>query len=107
MEVAGFVWYSPPVKNSQAWFSNTDCKYYPCHDLEEMNCLFCFCPLYWFADCGGNYSLTKQEVKDCSGCLRPHKIVGYDEILDEISKRIRRRSTGEGADQEQQPETGH
>ena len=95
------------MNNSHAWFSNCDCKFYPCHDLKEMNCLFCFCPLYWFADCGGDYSLTKRGVKDCSLCTRPHKVGGYDEILDEVSKRIRRQSARQGADKEQQSESGH
>jgi len=24
------------------------CDHYPCHDLEEMNCFFCYCPFYSF-----------------------------------------------------------
>lgn len=89
------------MKNSQAWFSNTDCKFYPCHDLDEMNCLFCFCPLYWFVDCGGTYTRTGKGVKDCSRCIRPHTIGAYDEILKEVSTRIRISSAGQGADEKE------
>lgn len=77
------------MTNSQAWFSNVECGFYPCHrELMEQNCLFCFCPLYWFDDCGGTYTRTEKGVKDCSGCIRPHRIDGYDEILREIRKRM-------------------
>ena len=36
------------MENSYRYFENRACKYYPCHEVEndEMNCLFCFCPLY-------------------------------------------------------------
>ena len=48
----------------------------------EINCLFCFCPLYALGeDCGGNYCYTAEGVKDCSGCTLPHRPEGYDFIL--------------------------
>ncbi|MBP8030977.1 MAG: metal-binding protein, partial [Acetobacterium sp.] len=31
------------------FFQHRDCEYFPCHqadDLEDFNCLFCYCPLY-------------------------------------------------------------
>ena len=32
------------TKPSHAFFCNTACQYYPCHEgLEEINCLFCYC----------------------------------------------------------------
>ena len=35
------------TENSYRFFSNRECQYYPCHEgIEEMNCLFCYCPLY-------------------------------------------------------------
>lgn len=34
-------------KNSYKFFENKECEYYPCHkDMESINCLFCYCPLY-------------------------------------------------------------
>ncbi|WP_319559255.1 cysteine-rich small domain-containing protein [Marispirochaeta sp.] len=95
-------------KESYRWFSNRKCKYYPCHKgIEEINCLFCFCPLYWFPDCGGSYVLTEEGVKDCSGCLKPHLPVGYDEILAEISARIKTQSARKGSGQKNNPKTGN
>ncbi len=95
-------------KESYRWFSNRICKYYPCHEgIEEINCLFCFCPLYWFPDCGGDYVLTDEGVKDCSACLKPHLPGGYDEILEQISERIKKRSARKTSGQKQEPEAGN
>ncbi|MFW5671451.1 MAG: cysteine-rich small domain-containing protein, partial [Acetivibrio ethanolgignens] len=35
------------MENSYRFFENRECKYFPCHKgLKELNCLFCYCPLY-------------------------------------------------------------
>ena len=59
-------------------FTNTNCEFYPCHDINQskyqFNCMFCFCPLY-FLDCPGNYQWIEDHqelVKDCSNCKLPH-----------------------------------
>ena len=66
------------------FFQNKKCEYFPCHkgaDAENFSCLFCFCPLYALGDkCGGNFTYTKDGIKDCSNCLRPHKKENYDAI---------------------------
>lgn len=63
------------------FYKNKECKYYPCHSgLERINCLFCFCPLYTFDDCGGTYEMLNG-IKDCSECLFPHKAENYGVIL--------------------------
>ena len=72
--------------NSNRFFSNTECKYYPCKKTDRLNCLFCFCPLYPFENCGGNYSILKNGVKDCSKCLLPHSEKGYDIIIEFLKK---------------------
>ncbi len=68
-----------------SFFQNTACEYFPCHkgaEGENFNCLFCYCPLYALGDaCGGNFSYTEQGVKDCSGCLIPHKRENYEKVL--------------------------
>ena len=69
------------IPNSFRFFKNTECRYYPCHKgIEEMNCMFCFCPLYLFKNCGGNFSYTEKGIKDCSKCLVPHQPEGYDYV---------------------------
>lgn len=72
------------MKNSDKFFANKDCPYFPCHETdkpEEFNCLFCYCPLYALGDkCGGNFKYIEGVCKDCSDCLRPHDPNNYDYI---------------------------
>ncbi len=70
------------MKNSYNFFKNIDCKYYPCHKgIKVINCLFCYCPLYFLKDCGGNYILNQKGIKDCSNCIIPHvPVKGYKYI---------------------------
>lgn len=65
---------------SYKYFENRSCEYYPCHKLENMNCLFCYCPLY-LTDCGGNYNILSNGIKDCSNCTIPHMEKNYEFIL--------------------------
>lgn len=72
------------MDNSHRFFSNTGCKYFPCHDVsrpEQFNCLFCYCPLYFLPDCGGRFTLLGNGLKDCSACTLPHMPKGYDHIV--------------------------
>ena len=68
-----------------AFFQNRECEFFPCHkgaDLENFNCLFCYCPLYSLGKkCGGNSSFTESGIKDCSGCLVPHRRENYGRIV--------------------------
>ncbi len=79
------------MKNSHRFFSNTECKYFPCHKTsrpDRFNCLFCFCPLYFFEECGGNYRVLASGVKDCTPCLIPHTPEGYDHVLAKLRERF-------------------
>ncbi|MEE1061226.1 MAG: cysteine-rich small domain-containing protein [Ruminococcus sp.] len=72
------------MKNSYKFFRNHECEYFPCHKVEneaDFNCLFCYCPLYSLPDCGGNYTLIDNKIKDCSNCLIPHNGDNYDYIM--------------------------
>jgi len=62
------------------FFEYKECPFYPCHNMEEINCLFCFCPLYHL-DCPGNYKILKNGVKDCSECKFPHIRENYAKII--------------------------
>ena len=70
------------MENSHRFFANTGCRYYPCHEMEgELNCLFCYCPLYALGEaCGGNFTYTASGIKDCSACLFPHVRENYGAI---------------------------
>lgn len=76
--------------NDYKYFSNRDCRYYPCHkdaDPDSFNCLFCYCPLYALGDeCGGSFSYTEKGIKDCSACLLPHQKGGYGYVTASFSK---------------------
>lgn len=64
------------------FFENTQCEYYPCHtNVDTINCLFCFCPLYRISECGGHYIMLASGIKDCSKCTLPHSSTGYDTII--------------------------
>lgn len=67
---------------------NEKCEYFPCHktaDPENFSCLFCYCPLYALGEnCGGNFWYTDQGIKDCSGCMIPHKPEKYEHIMDKM-----------------------
>ncbi|WP_428561774.1 MAG: cysteine-rich small domain-containing protein [Solidesulfovibrio sp. DCME] len=81
------------MEASHRYFANTACRYFPCHpgaDSQAFNCLFCFCPLYFLEDCGGE-GVLRQGVKDCTACLRPHRPEGYDEILARLREEAARK----------------
>ena len=73
-----------------AFFQNRECEFFPCHkgaDPENFNCLFCYCPLYALGKkCGGNCSFTESGIKDCSGCLVPHRRENYGRIIARFSE---------------------
>jgi len=81
------------------YFQNDKCEYYPCHktipikchnaiNKEDFNCLFCFCPLHPYKDCGGQYKILSNGIKDCSDCLIPHDKNNYDLIISKIIDHI-------------------
>ena len=74
------------------FFQNEKCEYFPCHKCEntaDFNCLFCYCPLYALGDkCGGNFTYTESGIKDCSGCLVPHKQGNYDYMMEKMGELI-------------------
>lgn len=75
---------------SYKFFSNTECEYFPCHktnDLENFNCLFCYCPLYALKDkCGGNFKYTEKGIKDCSNCTLPHKRNNFEYLVNKFQE---------------------
>lgn len=72
------------IPDSTTFFANRDCKYYPCHESDEdINCLFCYCPLYHM-DCPGDYTYTDsgdRQVKNCKNCLFPHMADNYAKVI--------------------------
>lgn len=86
---------SASSQQDHTFFTNRSCKYFPCHkteDTDNFNCLFCYCPLYAMGpDCGGHFRFTEKGVKDCTGCLVPHKRENYPVIMDKLRAWNRRR----------------
>lgn len=65
-------------------FSHTKCDYYPCHVLPEgepLNCFYCYCPLYPYEHCGGNYKRLNG-LKDCSECIFPHRVANEKRVVE-------------------------
>ena len=72
------------------YFSHRNCEFFPCHegaDPDKFNCLFCYCPLYSMGDCGGTFTFTANQVKDCSACLFPHMPEHYSHIIARLESR--------------------
>ena len=73
-----------------AYYQNRECEYFPCHkgaDPENFSCLFCYCPLYALGEnCGGGFCYTEDGLKDCSGCLIPHKRENYGRITEKYGE---------------------
>lgn len=72
------------------FFQNRECEYFPCHkgvQEQDFNCLFCYCPLYCLGDrCGGSFAHLDNGIKDCSGCLKPHRRENYDKIMEKMAQ---------------------
>lgn len=70
------------------FFQHHECEYFPCHqvdNLEDFNCLFCYCPLYALGkNCGGNFTHTDKGIKNCSNCSYPHRKENYDGVLEKL-----------------------
>lgn len=64
-------------------FTHEKCEFFPCHkgiEKEDFNCLFCYCPLYLLGEeCGGDF-VMRGDLKDCSGCRKPHDKNSYEFI---------------------------
>ena len=76
-------------RNNSRYFCNVECEWYPCHAVEEdtgFNCLFCYCPLYPYRQCGGDYVMLENGWKDCSACTLPHHAEQYDEVLGRLRR---------------------
>jgi Zn-finger protein len=52
-------------------------------DIEDFNCLFCYCPLYG-KNCGGNFVILDTGIKDCSNCIIPHRRDKYDYVISKL-----------------------
>lgn len=78
-------------ENSSRFFANIECEYYPCHKgIEELNCLFCYCPLYEREHCPGKPEYIKKEkgvIKSCMNCTFPHEPENYDIIMQFLRKK--------------------
>ena len=78
--------------DSYRYFENRACCYYPCHSGEHLNCLFCYCPLYFLPDCPGNYQLLEKNgrtIKSCVSCDFPHREENYEAVMALLKKAIR------------------
>ncbi len=96
-----------------SFYSHTKCEFFPCHqteDKENFNCLFCYCPLYALGDkCGGNFKYTYGGIKDCSGCMIPHKLDNYGYIIGrfgELVELTRRQADGEPPEETKENKDG-
>ena len=75
------------MENSSRFFANKECEFYPCHDSRtDINCLFCYCPLYGH-ECPGDAKIKEKDgkmIKSCRDCLFPHIPENYDRMVELI-----------------------
>lgn len=64
-------------------FSNKECEFYPCHSLENQNCLFCYCPMY--THYCPQQKFTDKGIKDCSDCIKNHDENSFIYITSRLS----------------------
>lgn len=69
---------------SYKYFRNKKCEYFPCHGDKKQNCMFCYCPLYLYMDCGGKFTILDNGWKDCSECTRVHRKDSWDYITTKL-----------------------
>ena len=78
------------VKEGKLIGANKKCEHYPCHDPEDMDCTFCFCPFYPCEDnlTGGEMVITEDGglVWGCKNCTWIHKPDVARKVLDEFLK---------------------
>ena len=81
------------MEHSYKFFENRACRYFPCHKgLEDFNCLFCYCPMYFLKKCPGSPSWIERDgvrIKDCTGCTYPHRPENYENIMKVLGHAIR------------------
>ena len=72
------------MEDSKRFFANHACEYYPCHTCDtDINCLFCYCPLYHL-NCPGTYEMKDvdgKRIKSCLNCTFPHHPENYDKVI--------------------------
>ena len=73
-----------------SFFTNRSCKSFPCHDVPEaeFNCMFCYCPLYDYDDCGGNYVWNDKGIKNCKNCAFPHFRDNYPKVIKKLKEKM-------------------
>lgn len=77
-------------RNHASYFLNKECKSYPCHKVSEdkFNCMFCYCPLYPYDDCGGTYTYTSSGIKSCMDCTFPHDRDNYGAVIKKLKEKM-------------------
>ena len=78
------------IKKGKLIGANRECEYYSCHNSDEINCTFCFCPFYPCNDnlTGGEVVTTEEGkvVWGCKKCVWIHKTEVAQKILNEFLK---------------------
>lgn len=52
--------------------------------MESMNCLFCYCPLYFLPECPGHREYIESQgrrILSCKDCDYPHRAENYGEMM--------------------------
>ena len=73
---------------------NKECEYFPCHNIDNLQCDFCYCPLYPCYDKRVRGKIIKndkgEDIWDCKDCVILHKKQNVNLII-EMIKTIKQR----------------
>ena len=74
------------ISATNGLYKEKDSICHKCHETNNtLNCFFCYCPLYEEPDCGGEYIILNNGLKDCSACLKSHE---EEFIIEQLSRII-------------------
>jgi Zn-finger protein len=82
---------------NSSFFENSECEYYPCHSgIKEINCLFCYCPLFW--DCPFPDGGAKNKGLSCPECTYVHRKENYAHMMQLLHKMYDKNFNPDGPD---------
>ena len=57
--------------------------------MSEINCLFCYCPMYRIEKCPGHPDYMEVDgkvIKECTNCTFPHIPENYEKVIKILEK---------------------
>jgi hypothetical protein len=69
------------MSSKYSFFQHRECEFFPCHQDNNQNCLFCYCPLFNTEEC---VKLDVNNINKCCYCKFPHIKNNYNKIIKKL-----------------------